>query len=58
MNENQGAREKEQIQTVGKEKKPYRKPTFRYEQVFETQALSCTKPTGPPGGSCMGPKKS
>ena len=25
------------------EKKPYEKPTFRYEQVFVTSALSCGK---------------
>lgn len=25
------------------EKKPYEKPGFRYEQVFVTSALSCTK---------------
>lgn len=24
-------------------KKPYRKPAFRFERVFETQALSCGK---------------
>ena len=24
-------------------KKPYRKPAFRYEQVFETMALACGK---------------
>jgi hypothetical protein len=24
-------------------KKPYVKPMFRYEKVFETQALSCSK---------------
>jgi hypothetical protein len=24
-------------------KKPYVKPAFRYEKVFETQALSCSK---------------
>jgi len=24
-------------------KKPYRKPEFRFERVFETQALSCGK---------------
>jgi hypothetical protein len=24
-------------------KKPYQKPEFRYEQVFETMALSCGK---------------
>jgi hypothetical protein len=26
-----------------KEKKPYRKPTYRFEKVFETMALSCGK---------------
>lgn len=25
------------------EKKPYRKPTYRYEKVFETRALACGK---------------
>jgi hypothetical protein len=27
-------------------KKPYVKPTFRFEHVFETQALSCGKTGG------------
>jgi len=27
-------------------KKPYEKPTFRYEQVFVTSALSCGKISG------------
>jgi hypothetical protein len=26
-----------------KQKRPYRKPTFQYERVFETNALSCGK---------------
>jgi hypothetical protein len=26
-----------------KEKRKYHKPTFRFERVFETQALSCGK---------------
>ena len=26
-------------------KKPYRKPDFKYEEVFETMALQCTKST-------------
>jgi hypothetical protein len=32
-------------QTAGarQEKKPYTKPTYRYEQVFETMALACGK---------------
>jgi len=25
------------------QKKPYRKPAFQFERVFETQALSCAK---------------
>jgi len=33
-------------------KKPYEKPSFRYEQVFVTSALSCGK-TGTQG-SCTG----
>jgi hypothetical protein len=31
-------------ETTGK--KPYRKPEFRYERVFETLALSCGKING------------
>lgn len=27
----------------GTPKKPYQKPAFRYERVFETMALSCGK---------------
>jgi hypothetical protein len=27
-------------------KKPYEKPSFRYEEVFVTSALSCTKTPG------------
>jgi hypothetical protein len=27
----------------GQTKKPYTKPAFRFERVFETQALSCGK---------------
>lgn len=37
------------------EKKPYQKPSFRYEQVFVTSALSCGK-TGTEG-SCSGGTK-
>jgi hypothetical protein len=36
-------------------KKSYEKPGFRYEEVFVTSALACTKVTG--GQGCMGPKK-
>jgi hypothetical protein len=37
----------EESHTAG-EKKPYEKPGFRYEQVFVTSALTCTK-TGTEG---------
>jgi len=30
-------------------KKPYTKPAFRFERVFETQALSCGKLQGQTG---------
>jgi hypothetical protein len=33
------------------DKKPYEKPGFRYEQVFVTSALSCSKNSG--SSSCM-----
>jgi hypothetical protein len=31
---------------TSKQKKPYQKPAFRYERVFETAALSCGKVFG------------
>ena len=44
MDDNRAAREKrQQPGNTGKEKKLYQKPAFRYEQVFETLALSCGK---------------
>jgi len=36
-------------------KKPYVKPAFRHEPVFETMALACGKIST--GASCMGAKK-
>ena len=36
-------------------KKPYVKPAFRHEQVFETMALACGKINT--GASCRGAKK-
>lgn len=41
--------------TAGKQKKPYEKPSFHYEKVFLTTALSCGKVSG---GSCPGMTKS
>jgi hypothetical protein len=44
MTDNRATREKQpQPGNASKEKKVYQKPAFRYEQVFETQALSCGK---------------
>jgi hypothetical protein len=36
---------------VSEDRKPYRKPSFRFEQVFETMALQCGKMSGT-GGAC------
>jgi hypothetical protein len=39
-------------------KKPYQKPSFRYEKVFVTTALSCGK-IGPTSSAChQNPKNS
>jgi hypothetical protein len=47
-------RQKQKNQT----RKPYSKPTFRFERVFETQALSCGK-VGSHGTFCkLNPKAS
>jgi hypothetical protein len=35
------------------DRKPYRKPSFRYEQVFETMALQCGKMAGTSGACNM-----
>jgi hypothetical protein len=33
----------QQPASAGKGKKPYHKPAFRHERIFETQALVCGK---------------
>jgi hypothetical protein len=38
-------------------KKPYQKPEFRFEQVFETRALSCGK-VNATQGQCANNRKS
>lgn len=53
MENNQATDEKRQPGKAGKVKKQYRKPAFRYEQVFETLALSCGK-TSSNQGQCQG----
>jgi hypothetical protein len=39
----------QQPSRASKAKRRYQKPAFRYEQVFETQALSCGKLIGSQG---------
>jgi hypothetical protein len=54
MTDTQTPREKHQsIKEVGEQKKPYQKPAFRYERVFETQALSCGKTATGVSGQCQ-----
>lgn len=43
----------DELQSAEKVKKPYEKPSFRYEQVFVTSALSCGKITATQS-SCTG----
>lgn len=41
------ARDKHPLEAnVPRVKKPYAKPSFRYERTFETMALSCGKTAG------------
>jgi len=37
---------------AGEARKPYRKPSFQFEQVFETMALQCGKGVGATQFSC------
>jgi hypothetical protein len=38
------------------DKRPYQKPEFRFERVFETRALTCGK-VNPTQGSCTHNRK-
>ncbi len=40
---NMGNQTQGQVKTPKHAKKPYRKPSFRHEKVFETMALACGK---------------
>lgn len=40
------------------EKKPYHKPAFRFEQVFETRALACGKVSSTQGQCAHNTKSS
>jgi hypothetical protein len=56
MKNNEEAPRGNETGTGLREKKPYRKPSFRHERVFETRALICGKLVGS-GGSCAGNHK-
>jgi hypothetical protein len=45
---------KSSLDSMQASKKPYEKPSFRFEEVFVTTALSCGKTGagGPGGGNC------
>ena len=43
--------------TAAPAKKPYQKPAFQREQVFETMALACGK-INPTSGACRAVRKS
>ncbi|HUM06219.1 MAG TPA: hypothetical protein VLT90_12215 [Terriglobales bacterium] len=55
--ENRVSREDENVGKKGAGKKPYQKPSFRYERVFETLALACGK-IGATTGQCQSQPKS
>lgn len=46
------AEESGSSQTAQRQKKPYAKPSFRCDQVFETMALSCQGKVDPTQQSC------
>ncbi len=48
----------DESRTPATNKKPYEKPSFRYEQVFVTTALSCGKIAGLSSACNQGPKNS
>jgi hypothetical protein len=54
--ENQVPQETQYLGDTPKRKKPYHKPAFRYEKVFETTALSCGK-TSATQASCQSSRK-
>jgi hypothetical protein len=58
MTQNEKQRQEDQSTTrdSAPAKKPYTKPEFRYERVFETMALACGKTAGV--GFCKGHNKS
>lgn len=52
MKQNDGKTDDKGTSNAAGSRKPYQKPEFRYERVFETMALACGKiePTNPSCG--------
>lgn len=55
--DNQAVRESERKKNARANKKPYEKPAFQYEKVFETLALACGKMAGT-SAQCQSQRKS
>jgi hypothetical protein len=55
-NEDPGLKDRKIIQQGTRTKKPYEKPAFRFERVFETSALTCGK-TDPFSDMCKHNRK-
>jgi hypothetical protein len=56
--ENESSRTTDKHQKIAsKDKKPYQKPAFRHERVFETLALACGK-IGATTPQCQSSRKS
>jgi hypothetical protein len=43
MTENRTPEDRQKLTKAAKERRPYQRPSFRCERVFETTALSCGK---------------
>jgi hypothetical protein len=48
--------EKKETENSPRKKKPYQRPAFQHERVFETLALTCGK-IGPTQGQCHSSRK-
>lgn len=55
--DNQAMRAREKTKSARGNKKPYQKPSFRHEKVFETLALACGKMAGT-SAQCQSQQKS
>jgi hypothetical protein len=58
MTDNQQEPSKKTEPAIASNKKPYQKPEFRYEKVFETMALACGKVSSLQGGCRFNRKNS